>query len=122
MTAISRIPVPGLPNGRVQRKIPKPFARPSITIGGCEPTERREWANVPAHQLRAGDIVPGIGRLFEVTEGVTSPAYNSGLPWREVADLVSWTVTVKGGVANTRTYQGGEAVWAFTAASATVDG
>lgn len=118
MTEIQRLPVPSLPNGSVRRKIPAPFTRPSITVGGgASPQERRDWKVVPARDIQTGDIIPGVGRVSDVHEDLQAPEFNSGRSWREVADAVSWTVTITGGLDNIRVYQGGETVWAFTAAA-----
>lgn len=116
MTAdITRIPVPSLPKGQVRRKIPKPFARPSITIGaGIPPADRREWAEVPAGDIRVGDIIPGIGRVFAVNNVLEVPRAGSGLAPEEIAGRVKWTATISGGADNTRTYHGSDIVWAFT--------
>lgn len=112
---VSRLPIPSLPNAKVQRKVPKPFARPSISIGGVAPAERREWTIVPAQNIRVGDIVPGIGRVFAVNEQLDAPRYKSGLTAEQIVDKVAWTVTVSGGVNNVRVFQGGEEVWCYTA-------
>src|SRR5690242_18830325 len=95
MTGIEGIKLPSLPNATVRRKIPNAFHRPSISIGaGYPPGEKREWRTIVAQDIATGDIVPGIGRVFSVNEQlITTP------------DVV-WTVTVTGGVGNTRTYQG----------------
>lgn len=102
---ITRIPVPSLPKGQVRRKIPKPFARPSISVGaaGSPAVERRYWQIVNVVDLKVGDIVPGIGRVFELIEKFDS-------------DDRSWTMTVKGGLDNIRVYGGNETVWAFASA------
>jgi hypothetical protein len=98
-----RIDVPSLPNGRVQKKIPTPFARPSISIGGAGPVEKREWRAVLACKLAEGDIVPGVGVLDTVDEQVTT-----------ADDIeIRWTVTVTGGDDNRRSFDGNDQVWAF---------
>jgi hypothetical protein len=112
-TDITRLPAtPG--GARVQRTIPAPFQRPSITVGGSA-AARRTWTQVPAYQLREGDIIPGVGRLYRVEEHHQAPAFGSGLSTAQIVDQITWTVTVTGGLNNTRTYQGNESVYAFTA-------
>lgn len=86
---------------RVQRRIPPPFARPSVNLGQ-EPGVRRDWRNIPVASLSMGDTVPGIGlvtliqRLFDV---------ESKTPW---------TITVEGGDGKSVTFAGNEMVFAFT--------
>lgn len=48
---------------RPRAKIPKPFARQSIDLGG----EKRDWKDVEANELRVGDTVPGVG-LLQIVE------------------------------------------------------
>lgn len=116
---INRINIPKVPNVRVGKKMPKPFARPSITIGASIPSsERREWTEVPAGDIRVGDIVPGLGRIFSVSTTVDAPRHGSSLSPAEIADRVVWSVTLAGGVNNTRTYHGSDTIWAFTAKAA----
>lgn len=113
---VSRLQVPSLPNAKTQRKVPRPFARPSISIGaGIPQSERREWAIVPAQQIRVGDIVPGIGRVFSVSEQLDAPRFKSGLTAEQIVEKVAWTVTVSGGANNIKVFQGGEEVWCYTA-------
>jgi hypothetical protein len=98
---------------RVQRSIPAPHQRPRIAAGGAEAGRKRGWALIAAHKLKAGDIVPDIGRLYRVDEVALVPRA-AGLDAQQVADGVSWTITVHGGLNNARTFQGGELVYAFT--------
>jgi hypothetical protein len=98
---INRINIPKVPDVRVGKKMPKPFARPSITIGAGT-RERREWVTCKIIDIRPGDILPGVGLVSTVSEKLDTEAK-------------SWTVTVTGGLDQTRVYQGNETVWAFTA-------
>lgn len=111
MTSIERIPVPSVSSQpRVQRKMPAPFQRPSISIG--TPREaRREWRSVLACDIKVGDIVPGLGRIYDVHERVDR--FRLAVPGSP--EQVRWFVVLSGGVSNVRTYQGNETVWAFTA-------
>ena len=94
---VSRIPVPTIPNGRIQRAIPKPFARPSITIGGTAAGEPwRAWRTVVAHAVKAGDIVADFGRVTVVSDQVQAPVYRSGLTASQIADELTWVVTLIG--------------------------
>jgi hypothetical protein len=117
---IGRVSVPNLPNGRVVRKVPAPFQRPSINIGGT-PQVRREWRNVPAHALKAGDTIPGVGTLYRVQETLTTPPAGSDRTPDTIADQITWTVTVEGGLRHTRIYQGSETVWAFSSETEVAD-
>lgn len=116
MTDVNRLAIPSLPSARTRSKFrPKPFARKSITINASiPPAERREWTTVAVTDIKVGDIVPGVGRVFEVKESIHTPRAHSGLTAAEIADQISWTVTIKGGVSNERIYQGNDTVWAFT--------
>ncbi len=108
--AATRIDVPGGPGGSIRRKIPAPFARPSISIGDSGP--RREWRRVAADELKIGDIVPSVGRLVQVHEEVYVPSA-SEYTLEGIAELTSWTVTVIGVEGTVRVYQGHEVVFAF---------
>lgn len=111
----SRITVPsgnaGVP--QIRKKIPAPFARPSISVGSSGP--RREWRTVEAHQLKAGDIVPSVGRLASVHEEYYMPTAEEARAMEPLAvlDHYKWDVTVRGVEGNTRVYQGHEPVFAF---------
>jgi hypothetical protein len=94
---VSRIPVPQIPNGRIQRAIPAPFARPSITVGGASVgVPRRVWRNVAAHAVKAGDIVANFGRVTAVDDQVHAPAYRSGLTAAQIADELTWVIALTG--------------------------
>lgn len=103
--AVSRTkPYSGLSKPQVSKKMPAPFSRPSITIGGAS-GPKREWRTVRVVDLREGDIVPGIGRLYAVAERI-----------HDDNDNYNWTVLVTGGLNLTRVYAGNDTVWAFTVA------
>lgn len=106
-----QIPTPGGFGGSIRRKMPAPFARPSISVGASGP--RREWHTIAADQLREGDIVPSVGRLVGVKELLSAPPANSGLTSQQIIDQTTWTVTVVGVDGAVRIYQGGEPVFAF---------
>lgn len=110
---VSRLPVPNLPSGRVQRKVPAPFTRPSISIGTAI-QERRQWRTVPAHAITQGDTIPGLGTVCEVVEEVKQ--YRADQLGRGIGmkPRVLWTVTVAAGDGNERVYAGEEQVWCFT--------
>jgi hypothetical protein len=107
----TRITTPGGFGGRIRRKMPAPFERPSINVGSNEP--RRQWATVMSDQLKAGDIVPSVGRIVSVDEEFYVPGPGSGLTFEGIAEMTSWTVTVRGAGGIIRVYQGGEPVFAF---------
>lgn len=109
MTAIEGFQLNSPRAPQVRKKMPAPFARPSITIGGS-PIERKSWKTVQSQDIKVGDIVPGVGRVYEVNEVVDRSVMLTSNP-----PQFPWTVTVKGGLGNVKTYQGGELVWAFTA-------
>lgn len=99
--AIEGVLVPDVPkHPRVQRKLPAPFQRPSIAVGGGHAAIIREWRHVLACEIKQGDIVPGIGCVDTVEETVS-------------ASGGEWTVTLIGGADNRRVYPGFEQVFAF---------
>lgn len=95
----ARIDVPRLPSGRVQRKMPAPFARPSISIG-VPPHQQREWRHVLACDLGEGDTVPGLGLL-----GVIRETHSGG------AD--GWSVHLEGAEGRAATFSATASVFAF---------
>lgn len=90
---------PPISNTRIQRKMPSPFQRPSVSVGTA-PEVRREWRTVNVQDIKIGDIVPGIGRVFAVNESFDVSAQ-------------LWIVTVRGGTDNVKVYQGAEQAWVF---------
>jgi hypothetical protein len=109
----TRITTPGGFGGGIRRKIPAPFARPSISVGESGP--RRVWQNVPADKLKAGDVVPGVGCIVKVDEFYHMPTAEEAraIPLAQLPEHHQWTVTVTGIEGAIRTYQGGEPVFAF---------
>ncbi len=105
MTApdIVRIPAP-VPEKvpTIRRKIPAPFQRPSITIGGPA-GPKRHWRHNLACNISPGDTVPGIGIVTDVVETVDP-------------DTHAWTVVITGGDDNTKIYAGTDTVWVFCVA------
>lgn len=116
MSNIEGVRLPYIPNhGKTQRKMPAPFSRTSINLGG-DPQTKRSWGHVLAVKLKAGDVVPGVGVLTDVVEGdVTVISDHCSECHHEDDPTVIWTVTVTGGDGNTKTFKGEEQVWAFTA-------
>lgn len=109
MTEIQRIHVPANPPARIQKAIPKPYQRPSINAG--HPVEKRAWRNTLACDLAIGDIVPGVGRVHLIVEGV--PHYTRLHGLTDAVRTSEWTITVTGGVDNVRSFKGEELVLAF---------
>jgi len=96
-TSIEGIRLPSLPtHPRVQRKMPAPFTRPSLTVG--DTPVKRAWRDIPAEELSIGDTVPGIGTIDEVHRAQQAP----------------FTVTVRGGDDNFRAFNHTDRVFAFT--------
>ena len=42
---------------------PKPFSRPSVSLGTGARSEQRVWKDVPVLSIGPGDLVPGIGLI-----------------------------------------------------------
>ncbi len=97
--AVARIDVPRLPSGRIQRKMPDPYTRPSISVG-TPPEQRRQWRHVLACDLRAGDTVPGVGVVGPVHEDHTGGPQG-------------WNVRVEGGDGKTVVFSATASVFAF---------
>jgi hypothetical protein len=98
-TGIEGIRLPSLPtHPRVQRKMPAPFTRPSLTVG--DTPVKRDWRDIPAEDLSIGDTVPGIGTITMVHR----------------QDRAPFTVSVEGGNANHRVFRHTDRVFAFTRA------
>lgn len=53
-------------NFKPTKKLPSPYKRPSISIGGGA-QKRREWKYVTAMDIREGDIVADLGLVHEIT-------------------------------------------------------
>ena len=70
---------------------PPPFQRPSVEIG----TPKKKWREAAACEIKEGDIVPEIGIV-------------------RVVYLKEKTITVHGGINNTRIYPVDTKLWIFT--------
>jgi hypothetical protein len=51
--------------GRGSKKIPDPFQRPSIDLGGG-PKVKKDWQWINANELSEGDIIAGEGVVLEI--------------------------------------------------------
>lgn len=101
---VQRLSVPSSPGGRVQRKIPAPYERPSIAIGGgAAASEKREWRQTSVMDVKAGDTVPDIGVVTEVTHTELD------------AETLDWFVRITGGQggSNAKYFHGSDSVLAF---------
>jgi len=78
------------------RKVPKPFSRPSATISSPDGS-KKEWKDVPAEKVKAGDIVTGVGLVSGVF-------------------IHKDQVRIEGGANNIETFFIGQPVKAFTEA------
>jgi hypothetical protein len=84
--------------------MPRPFQRPSVHVAGAPAASlRREWREIPVTDVRAGDVVPGIGLVESVSEDVS-----------ENVSGRTWTVTLVGGDGNLMVLPGEHTVNAFT--------
>lgn len=63
--------------GRASKKLPTPFSRPRIEIGGSAKVEKRDWQWVSAFDLEEGDIIANEGIVEEIR---TQAQYGS--EWR----------------------------------------
>lgn len=111
---VVRLPADPSKAPKIRQKMPQPFQRPSITIGGGANRVAREWRLVKATEIREGDIVTGVGRVFSVEEKVEMPerlTFTDSVTY--TGDLSFWTVVVRGGADNVRLFQGNDEVFAF---------
>lgn len=53
---------------RVQKAMPAPFARPSISVGGAQ--VRRKWRQFRIMELNEGDVIPQFGRIAKTEDVV----------------------------------------------------
>ncbi len=102
--AASRVRVPAKPPATVRRKMPAPFARPSITISADASAPRRTWRHILAADLVIGDTVPGIGVIHDIVD--VTRGEDGGFDWQ---------VTIHGGDDNVRTIRATEIVMAYVA-------
>lgn len=65
------------PKGRPTKKIPAPYSRPRIEIGGSGKQDKREWQWVNAFNLEVDDIIAGEGLVLEIKTHV-----QYGAEWR----------------------------------------
>lgn len=104
---IERIPASPLTAPKVQRKIPDPYTRPALSIGGTSGA-RRQWRQIPVTAVRAGDTVAGVGLVTDTQEKLVTPN-------RVLADPdVTWTITLTNIEGVGRVYGGHETVLCFT--------
>lgn len=62
--------------GRPSKKMPTPFSRPRIEIGG-DPKAKKDWQWLNAFELEEGDIIAGEGVVLEIKTQV-----QYGAEWR----------------------------------------
>jgi hypothetical protein len=118
VTDINRIAVPSPPRTTVRKKMPAPFQRPRISVGGGAAQAKREWRVIPVTDVREGDILPGIGYVETVMENVAMPDFDQVAAGAALDPV--WTVIVTGGEDNRRVYNGNDEVHVFTAVPASL--
>lgn len=93
----------------VRRKIPKNYARPSITVGGGSGPAfvKRSWQDVAVTDVKEYDTVAEFGIVVEVTEYMR----DSG----DTAEDYSWVVRLHNVLGETKDYPGHTRVFAFAA-------
>lgn len=93
---------------RVQKKMPKPFARPSISVGGSGPKAvKRDWKQTPVHKVAVGDTVADVGEVDTIEEISES----SGVAVRDHV----WTIVLTNVFGARFRFRGETSVMAFTA-------
>jgi hypothetical protein len=63
--------------GRPSKKIPTPYSRPRIEIGGSAKKEKKDWRWISANELNEGDIIAGEGLVEEI-----KTQFQQGVEWR----------------------------------------
>ena len=63
--------------GRPSKKLPKPFSRPRIEIGGSSKVVKKDWQWLNAFELAEDDIIAGEGLVQEIKTHV-----QYGAEWR----------------------------------------
>lgn len=63
--------------GRPSKKLPPPYSRPRIEIGGSGTVAKKDWQWLNAFDLKEGDIIAGEGVVLEVRT-----QFQSGVEWR----------------------------------------
>jgi hypothetical protein len=91
---------------RVQKTLPAPFARPSITVGG--PQVKRRWQQRPVQDVTEGDIIAGFGQVKLIQEHIEIPA-------DAAVCGIEWSITVTNLLGASKTYPGHETVMVFAA-------
>ena len=97
-------------NTRVQRKLPSPFKRPSITVGGGVEV-KRQWRQVPVRSLNVGDVVADVGMIDNIDEILEIP----GRVWDGESTDISWRVKLTNVVGGVHEFGGESVVLAYTA-------
>ena len=64
------------PKGKPSKKMPTPFSRPRIEIGGGT-RAKKDWFWVSAFELKEGDIIANEGLVLEV-----KTQFQEGAEWR----------------------------------------
>lgn len=85
---------------KIQKKIPAPYSRPSISVGEAK-RAKRGWKQTPVTELVKDDIVADFGRVETVEEFV-------------VRDPYAWNVKLTNAFGATKTFPGHDTVLAFS--------
>lgn len=92
---------------QVRRKVPTPFTRPSITVGGgAAGAVKRHWQEIAVTDVKQGDTVANFGVVDEIEEHVRIREWINGRPW---------TVELHNVMGETKVYGGEDVVLAFVA-------
>lgn len=63
--------------GRPSKKLPTPFSRPRVELGGGLKKEKKDWHWISANELRENDIIAGEGLVQEIRTH-----FQHGMEWR----------------------------------------
>lgn len=84
---------------RIQKRLPAPFQRPSISVGGT--TVKRSWKLTPVTDISPGDMVANFGKVDRKQQ------------WFQ-RDPYEWSVNLINVVGDEKRFGGHETVFAFT--------
>ncbi len=80
MTEVNRLAPPSLNVPKIRKKMPEPFSRPSISIGGGVQAKKRQWQHVLIADVQIGDVVAGHGLVTDVHDKISDDA-EPGMRW-----------------------------------------
>lgn len=102
----------------VRKRMPDPFTRPSIAVGGGAKQIKRSWQDVSVTALQPGDTVAGFGSVDHTVEFTNVEQVWEAGGWEQggediLVDRQVWTVRVFNVMGEHTDYPGEQRVYAF---------